>query len=364
MFRRLSALLALVVVSAVAVILPSPSEAAPAVGNGEIAYSQGTQVFMVSPSGGSETSVVGGCFGCYVTGGYAWSPNGRKLAFVGGQSYGGLRKPPKIGLYVASASGTHLRRLLACGSCGVDYQSPISWSPDGSRIVMGDGRRVAIVNVKTRSHRLVGPGCKGRWNVPDPAWSPNGAKIAFACGASLYVVTRNGTDAHLIATVPGQPEVGHLSWSPDGNTLLFDTWNSIYSVGADGSHLTDLLAGQFGTLGFNPQGMIQGPYFPSWSPDGKRILYLHAPCTDIWCTRSYELWAMNADGTQKDLLYRSVDPIVYFAPAVWSPDGQQILFSTYTGTYSGLMTINADGTGLHTVADVAETTDLAWQPLP
>jgi TolB protein len=224
---------------------------------------------------------------------------------------------------------------------------------------MSDGERLAIVNVKTRSHRLLGPRCSnngGDWNTSDPAWSPDGSQIAFGFGDSLYVVTSSGTDAHVVATVQGEPEVGHLSWSPDGTTLLFDTWFSIYTVGADGSHLTTLVAGD------HP---YSGPYFPSWSPDGKRILYLNTPCTDIWCHRPYEVWVMNADGTQKDrLFYHSIDTVADFAPPVWSPDGQQIAFAINASTESGLMIINADGTGLHNVADAADTADFAWQPLP
>jgi TolB protein len=156
--------------------------------------------------------------------------------------------------------------------------------------------------------------------------------------------------------VQGEPNVGHPSWSPDGTTLAFDVSDAIYTVDADGSHLMTLVAA----------GGNDGLLFPSWSPDGKRILYLHAPCTDIWCHRPYEVWVMNADGTQKELLFdHSIDTIVAFAPPVWSPDGQQIAFAMNASTESGLMIINADGTGLHTVAaDVAATYDFAWRPLP
>jgi Tol biopolymer transport system component len=325
--------------------------------NGEIAYSRGKKVGAISPLGGSATTLVAGCAGCYTTGGYAWAPHGRRLAFVGGGSFGGLPKPPPIALYVVYAHGAHLRRLLACGSCGVNYQSAVSWSPDGSRIVMSEGPRMAIVNVKTGAHRLLAPRCNGkRWDVLSPAWSPDGSRIAFVCDASLEVITPGARHAQVVATLPGEDwTVWRPSWSPDGKTLLFDTTDGIYTVRADGSHLTTLLSGFV-------SGEGGGSYFPSWSPDGTRILYLRASCTDIYCDRPFEVWVMNADGTQNERLYDHSVGSIRFSPPVWSPDGQQIAFSISTSTDSGLMVMNADGTGLHKIAPASF--DLAWQPIP
>jgi len=154
----------------------------------------------------------------------------------------------------------------------------------------------------------------------------------------------------VIATVPGQVQLGDLSWSPDGETLAFDGDEGIYTVRADGSQLTTLVAGQPGS----------GPGFPSWSPDGKHIVYANTPCESNFCP--YEVWVMNADGTQKQRLYRSVDTIEGYAPPVWSPNGEQIAFSIQTNAESGLIVMNADGTDLHTIFPSVD--DFAWQPLP
>jgi TolB protein len=278
----------------------------------------------------------------------AWSRDGSELAFVRGHLGGGVSRT-KMSLFVSDGNGFRVRRLVKCGDSG-DCGSSISWSPQGSRIVVTNGRDLELVDVKTRFHRLVPPRCGaglGAWN---PAWSPDGSKIAYGCGASLYLMTLRGRQAHVIATVPGNVQVGDLAWSPDGRTLAFDTPNSIYTVASDGSHLTRLLAGQVGG----------GPEVPSWSPDGTRIVYFYTPGAP---SHFYaEVWVMNADGTQHHRIYRSKGFVGDWAAPVWSPDGKQIAFSIFTNAESGLMVMHADGSSRHRVAPSVEA--LAWQSLP
>lgn len=324
--------------------------------DGTIAWVSGTTVELDFPSGAVET-LAGSSGGYNQAGALAWSPGGRKLAFIRGTIHGGLALPDKFALFVSNANGQHLRRLLRCDNCLLsDWETTVSWSPDGSTIVVNDGLRLALVNVKTGSHRLAA-GCPARSDVHPyaPAWSPDGSEIAFACGDSLYVATRTGTHAHSITTVPGNVQVGHLAWSPDGNTLAFDTPDSIYTVSADGSDLTTLHSGPAGN----------GPGFPAWSPDGTHILYVTTPET---ATQFFvEVWVMNADGTQNQRLYHSSQPLIDYTPALWSPDGKQIAFSidTATSTESGLMIMNADGSGLRRIGDpMYEVNDFAWQARP
>jgi Tol biopolymer transport system component len=102
-----------------------------------------------------------------------------------------------------------------------------------------------------------------------------------------------------------------------------------------------------------------GPGFPSKSRDGTRILYAYTP--GVPGGFFYEVWVMNANGTQKHRLYRSSQPLADYAPPIWSPNGKQIAFSILTNAESALVIINANGSRLHRIAPSVRT--LAWQPL-
>jgi Tol biopolymer transport system component len=155
----------------------------------------------------------------------------------------------------------------------------------------------------------------------------------------------------VITTVPGG--LSQPSWSPNGKTLAFGGGPGvIYAVRADGSHLTTLLFGG-GASGCCALG------FPSWSPDGTRIVYFITPYGPSG-VRTAEVWVMNADGTQSHRLYRSKGNVTDYAPPVWSPNGKQIAFSILTNAESGLMIMNADGTDLHDIGP--QVNDFAWQP--
>jgi Tol biopolymer transport system component len=76
--------------------------------------------------------------------------------------------------------------------------------------------------------------------------------------------------------------------------------------------------------------------FPSWSPDGTRIIYYHKGITEIDYDGSYKtnpdsagLWIINADGTDPYILLKSQLPM----DGEWSPDGEWIVVSMYAQIY-------------------------------
>ncbi|HEX3262862.1 MAG TPA: protein kinase, partial [Solirubrobacterales bacterium] len=199
----------------------------------------------------------------------------------------GLEVLPAIspdGKIVAYASGTSTRmRVFArpvAGGRGIaltddtaQVQSHPRWSPDGSRVLFLErGGVVSVPATGGVEKPEVPPGRTGP--VISAAWSPDGARIAYVIGDSLFVRDAKG-DSRGIARVF---EAHGCSWSPDGASIACSSGNAIaLTIGplfgnvspskivtvrvVDGRvvPLTDSLAVNLS---------------PVWSPDGRWLYYV------------------------------------------------------------------------------------------
>ncbi len=205
-----------------------------------------------------------------------------------------------------------------------------TWSPDGDRLAYtwdpyGEGFWAVYVARADGSdaRRLIGPngydgGSGGTLWFADPAWSPDGKKIAVKGETfegnhqSIYVVNVDGSN--MLELLPNQ-RASHPSWSPDGTKLAFQGTGAVYVVNADGTGAVSLIG---------PPGGAD----PAWSPNGSQLAFVH----------DSTIWVMNADGSGA----RSLG-VVGGQPA-WAPNGTYIVFAG--GPRSDLYAINRDGTGL------------------
>jgi Tol biopolymer transport system component len=277
-------------------------------------------------------------------GGYAWSPDGKRLAFLSGHISGAGANT--LSLFVINSDGTGKRLVARCGNCD-PWQNP-SWSPDSRRIVYAGCCSWAgsLFTVNTdevivgAQHRLAREGTA-------PAWSPAAGRIAYGSGGAVYSINPDGSEPARLAAVGGQ--VTDLAWSPDGTRIAFDTSDEIYVVRADGSHLRLLFHGPPGS----------GPGAPSWSPNGDRILFFNTPGTP-GAFRG-EVWIMNADGSGRRRIFHPRCCVGDWRPPIWSPDGKAIAVS---GVDSAERVLVMDLQGKHrrTLARSAGT--IAWQSLP
>lgn len=101
---------------------------------------------------------------------------------------------------------------------------------------------------------------------------------------------------------------------------------------------------------------------PSYSADGKRIVYLKGSMT--WGPGWYEVFVMNAGGSGKKNLTKRVSK--YSSPT-FSPNGARVMFTEYDGNAMGdqrLHTVRVDGTDRrHFAKAVAGTmSDGVWSP--
>ena len=69
-----------------------------------------------------------------------------------------------------------------------------------------------------------------RYAGSNPAWSPDGRRIAFRSRFDLFVVNVDGSGLRRLARNGSAP-----TWSPDGRTIAFLHNREVYIVKADGS---------------------------------------------------------------------------------------------------------------------------------
>jgi Tol biopolymer transport system component len=159
------------------------------------------------------------------------------------------------------------------------------WSSDATRIVVWRGGSIAILDADgTQLSSPISQNCNPCPRFPN--WSPDGNKIAYTCDSilghpknELCVVNADGTNNTRLTSpnISGGCEESWPDWSPDGSKIIYDcngypTW----SINADGSG----------------QSVLANFYRPGWSPDGAGIVGV----------RSNEIWVMNADGSNAQML--------------------------------------------------------------
>ena len=141
-------------------------------------------------------------------------------------------------------------------------------SPSGARAVFGFRGEIVTVPASKGDPRVITntPGVHER----EPAWSPDGADIAYFSDASgeyaLHIAPQNGRGQAVVRPLEGSGFYSDLKWSPDGSKLSYSDnswtlWVLDRETGRQHKVASETLYGPVKTQHHN------------WSPDSKWLVY-------------------------------------------------------------------------------------------
>ena len=271
----------------------------------------------------------------------------------------------------------------------LDVESPIrltirraddgqpAWSPDGTRLAFktaqANSNQLAVIDADGKHEALLTR--TFRFSEGQPAWSPDGTKLLYRRTPENPLVQNGDTwvlDVKMSADQPAEPvtqpvllrtgDERYPSYSPDGSQIAFrgdldlvepSGDEEIYVMNADGTNVRQLTS----NADFDSA--------PSWSPDGKRILFERAPAgtfTPGTEAQEKDVYVMRADGTHVRRLTDS--PGLDEGPE-FSPDATKIAFSSARDGQQEIYVMDADGSNPRRLTDnPARDESPDWQALP
>jgi DNA-binding winged helix-turn-helix (wHTH) protein/Tol biopolymer transport system component len=301
--------------------------------------------------------------------GLAWSPDGSRIRFVRDSRYWGISADgkdahnilpnwratgPKYGMCCGQWTPDGDFFLFLAGSTTGFSQDPAArpqmWAPDERRtwlhrsspepvqlttgatvccgfVVSKDGKtafslnsilRGEFVRYDTKSKQLAP--YLGGISAENVAFSRDGKYLVYVTFPEgiMWRANRDGSGLQQLTSPPMHPLNTH--WSPDGTQILF------YTIAASGQRVMYTVSSQGGT----PKRLLPGDEdserAPSWSPDGKKVVFQQYPAGAAGTNIGTRIRILELDtGKVTDL---PQCPESCWSPR-WSPDGRHIVGLTF-----------------------------------
>lgn len=243
----------------------------------------------------------------------SWSPDGKKLVYASDQD-----------IWIANSDGSGSRRLYGSMSWDGD---PVFY--DSSSILFASEQVDAFSSRFISIHRIGIDGAGRRQlttnaDSREPALSPGRDKIAYISRIGndydIWVMAADGSSK--IRLTDGKGDERNPSWSPEGKYILYSFGGNIFRTDASGVRTIQLTNDTFQNT------------CPAVSPDGARIAFVSNR------SGTQDIWLMNADG--KGTLQLTSDTGIQKDPS-WSPDGKKIAYVSDAGGEFNIRVMTLDG---------------------
>ena len=260
------------------------------------------------------------------------------------------------GLYVMRTEGSGVRPLWSRGSV-----QDVAWSPDGRRLAFVARNAIWVMDADGNDPVRITRPVRGKFGYfvgfRSPSWSPDGRRLAYSFSSDIkadrdvWVMNADGGNKRRLARTTDCAEVD-VDWNPKGAQLVATCvfgWGTkdLRLMNADGSNVRTLLRSV----------APKGAGAPEWSPDGRRIVFAEA--WPNW-------WEISVMDVANRSLVQLTNAKVLSADPDWSPDGRRIAFMYGDGNprnrpSPGIYVMNADGTGLRRLTHGSWDRSPAWQ---
>ncbi len=271
-----------------------------------------------------------------------------------GISFRALKNSTRLGdtVFIVDPDGSNRRPLFVDPTI---QGRTIAWAPDGERFAYtrgSNGLETSSLHVGqadgSSGRLLVDPGAG--MGVVSPNWSPDGSEIVYERYDDTGPISR--FDLWIVTVATGEVrEFRRLGvtadWSPDGEWIAFDGQSDLIVRRVDGT-AENVLISDHDAIG------------PSWSPDGRRIVYQTRVNGNEWDLNIIDVETGEVEVLTDAREWDDTGP-------QWSPDGSRILFTRrvhpaeLTDPYQ-LFTIAPDGSNLMEVPNTQGALSGQWRP--